>query len=553
MKGIIHNTRILFVLLLFCNFGQIYAQQKTATAYEKKKEELLVQVWSKFGQRAAARVSSLSDKTDKEIYKIAEDAELGALLLGYYTPEMQATKWYSQELKKAQKLKTNGDFQREIEKTDKGSIKREIKDTFEKWNQRGEFEKQVDYEERLQIKSQTILVQICIEQIKNKIVGYNNDKDLKMELLPYNADDEFFTVKFSINGIEWQSKITVPIAGAVHFKNNWSSLKSEINKYDWCFVNNSLCPIFITLSDGISKFQFTLPLQNQSEIIFSFDDSGIDNQYLKGFIFKYSNAKAIDLKIAQEKYVKDSLIAHERQIRDLKIAQEKLIKDSLDNIKLETAFQNFNNQLLANPYNIDKIVISNYEKISMGGNNYTTSHYSLNRNYEKIKKEVETTFNSAYSDAKPFFPAKEEFEYYYRQGMNTALEELENRKEKKEEEQKLNYFISKTVLIESTSFQKENKESVGSAVGRRLIGAALSTDIEPLDYTNENEARKTILSEINECRNKSYYLKVLDLVFSANKDLNKEWTKNGEYFSNKAELYEAYISGDYKQILKNKK
>jgi len=39
------------------------------------------------------------------------------------------------------------------------------------------------------------------------------------------------------------------------------------------------------------KYEFPFLLENQSEIIYSFDDFELNNPHLKGFIFKYSNAK----------------------------------------------------------------------------------------------------------------------------------------------------------------------------------------------------------------------------------------------------------------------
>ena len=46
----------------------------------------------------------------------------------------------------------------------------------------------------------------------------------------------------------------------------------------------------------------------------------------------------------------------------------------------------------------------------------------------------------------------------------------------------------------------------------------------------------------------------MDFVIETNNGLNKEWSKNGKFFESKAEFYDAYISSDYKKILKaNKK
>lgn len=539
-------------ILLFC-VSHTIAQQ---TSYEKKIAEITQKYFSicYYGYN---KQLTLVEKAELQMYTDGDEARKFILGLGIINYAMNHTEvevknllaQMDKELKAAEKLKTSIDFQREkdrialaaqaaYEKTDAGSIKKNIKANFELWNQKGEFEKQADYEERLQKQSQNSFTKKCIEQIKNKLRNYHDYYALSKELLPYNADNEFFIVKFKINGIEWQNKLNIPIANAEVFKSNWSNLRSEINDYDWCFVDDTLCPTLITLSDRTSKYKFTLPLQNQKEISYSFDDLGIDNSYLKGFVFKYSDAKAIDLKIAYEKFVKDSL---------------EIVSY---NNKLEAAYQNYNSQLLANPHNIEKTIISNYQKILNSEDiedNYKNSLNSLNRSYEKIENEIERDFNQAYYSAEQLFPIKEDFERYYTQGKSAFQAEILKRQEKQEEERILNYLKIYSQFIESMDFQKEKKESLGSTMGKRLLNATAGTTISENDYTKENELRENILSIINDNRNKSYYAQVLDFTFATNKDLNKEWTKNGAYFSNKAELYDAYISGSYKQIINNKK
>jgi len=525
------QTLCLFILLFLGGFQEMNAQQQD-TAYEIKKAELIVQLWSKYGQSLTQLVVNTADRLgDEEFIAYARSISGNG-----------AINWYANELRKAQKLKTSVDFKREkeakYEKTDMFSIYKNIKTVFEEWNHKGEFEKHADYEERLLNKSQNAFTQICIEQIKRKIDDYNDYNDLNKELQIYNADNEFFTVKFRINSIEWQSKINVPISDAENFKNKWSGLQLVINDYDWCFVENALCPTLITLTDKSSKYQFTLPLQNKVGITYSFDDFGIDNPFLNGFIFKYFDAKTIELKISREKFVKDSL------------------ETVSYNDKLEKTFKDYNSQLLVNPYNIEKNVISEYQKILKGEDkeeNYKSSLNSLSLDYEGIKKEFEMAFSRAYSNSSQFFPTKEEFEQFYVQGEETLQTEITKRKEKKEEEEILNYLKVNSKFVESLDFKQAKKESVGSAIGRGLLYATLNSNISAKDYTDENKAREDILSLINESSNKSYFILVLDFVFATNKVLNKEWTKNGQYFSNKAELYLAFISGDYKQKLKNKK
>lgn len=46
---------------------------------------------------------------------------------------------------------------------------------------------------------------------------------------------------------------------------------------------------------------------------------------------------------------------------------------------------------------------------------------------------------------------------------------------------------------------------------------------------------------------------LIEMVVGSNTKMLKEWDKNGDYFDDRVEFYEAYISDDYKKILKSKK
>lgn len=95
-------------------------------------------------------------------------------------------------------------------------------------------------------------------------------------------------------------------------------------------------------------------------------------------------------------------------------------------------------------------------------------------------------------------------------------------------------------------FQKEKKETIGSAFVSGYTGTYT-------DYSKINADRKKILSAICDSQTKSYYSQVIDFVIKTNKGLNKEWSKNGQFFESKDEFYNAYLSDDYKKILKESK
>lgn len=528
------------IMLLSISFNVGHAQQRQ-TAYEKKKDELIVIVWAKFGQDGARYVSSFSDKTDQEVYKSVEGIDAAALLLGRYTIGMQSMKWYATELKQLESLKTNVDLKREIEranyiktqqeqelyeKTDIGAMKKDIKLAFEQWNKKGEFEKESDYAIRLKRQSQNAFDSICTDKIKDKI----KDKDSyywKKELSPYNSEREYFTASFRINDLTWQSNINVPITNAQSFKNDWSDLKFKVDDYDWCIVNNNLCPILVTLGtyNEKSNYKFPVSLQNQSEILYVYDELKIVNPYLSGYTYKYSNAKAIA----------------EQQI------SEKNRLDSLElvtfNQRLDSVFNGYNSQLLQNSHNVDRILLKGYNKITNGedrANSFNRSVSFMKYELENLKNSIEYQRRNEYSENGSYvFTNESEFESFYIKGKDIYKSEVEKRKV-------LSRLTVYSKTIETIDFQKEAKENIGSAILSSYTGSYTN-------YEETNKMRRDILNTIKSNQNKPYYSQIIDFVVETNKDLNKEWTKNGQYFESKVEFYNAFITADYKLILKNNK
>lgn len=583
-----------FVLLLFgIGFGKMYAQEKTA--YEKKKEELVLQLWSKFGKTIALIVTNTAEhKGDAKFIKDADELKKSgakeiAALYGRSIPEYDATIWLADELKKAQKLKTAVDIKREQDaayaKTDMGHLKSNIQHAFKKWNQKGEFEKEADYEQRLQTQSETAFEQVCVAQIKeaagkcnlNRNSDYPDRTDLQRTLSAYDTESESFSVSFKINGISWQKEIDVPLDEAEAFKKNWNSLTAKIGEYDWCCIENSLCPTLVILENVREKAIYELPLtlNNQSDIAFAFDDFDIENPYLKDFVFSYPNAKK-----------------KEQQLFDA-------YRHQLDSI-----FQNYNRQLLQNPHNTAKETLNSYTEMERNGDkkaNFTKSAYAMKADFEKLNAEIEKQFrqkkpteyvNIFYSsnpDKKPEadklylecrckYPKREDFDLSFIDGKtaNCGCRENEYRENKalfsgktdfdewydkgdpdysfEVERRALYQFLNaNATFLESMDFQQEEKESAGSAIGRTIIGAAIGRPAAGKDYSTENRIRKSILAAIEKGKNAPYYQEVLGVVIEKNKAMNKEWGKNGQKFDNKAAFYEAYISGNYKTILKKMK
>lgn len=568
MKKYIKFIAVVF-LSAYCN--NLLAQEQTE--YEKKNIELLSQVQAKWGNKAVEQINKSIEKLGydnfyEEIAKIEMlySLERGAGNKKYAESatkgiEIEALFWYSKEWKKIKTLITNFDY-----------IKMAIKKEFKQWNKKGEFEKQTDYEERLKNQSESSFADICIQQIKKEIDNIYFSK----ELLPYDSEKEYFNIRFkynrsySTNSLKWQSVLKIPITEAENFKNNF--LDFGIQKYEDKFelYNGWLIPTELTLfrtdeqsnkEQIIEKYDIPIKFQNQKEIAVPFDGLGIDNPYLKGYVF----TKAI---FEQQEY--------ELRLKKEQIAKEKQRLDSLElatlNNRLDSIFNDYNRQLIHNKYNVNKVTLdkdfeatcnfckhyyaywrdnnypnageiesvhkmcvdefgylnsykfkrSYYQEIKhLDTNDFDEQILSLKKKFDKLQKCFECEYLYNYYTNKILFSDKNEFDSFYTQGKDAYSQEIENRTI-------LNYLTLNAQVIESMNLQSDKLVPTGN------------------NYIIKNTLEESL--------NKPYSQQVLDFVIETNKGLNKEWIKNGQLFENKIEFYKAYISENYKKILKaNKK
>lgn len=220
---IIKNSLLSIIIFLF--FNSSYSQQKTV--YEKKVGEINLSFLKKLGV------------SQTQISRAKEMGNIEGMFMGLGIMEKLSTmqglvlmEQYNNELKKAENLKTEVDFKKdkikknkeialqkaieqkkileEYNNSDYSIISKNIKSEFENWTKKGEFEKEADYVNRLQIKSQNVFEEICLKQINEKINNFNVDYNLRKELSTYNSEGEYFMINFKINNVEWQNKINIP-------------------------------------------------------------------------------------------------------------------------------------------------------------------------------------------------------------------------------------------------------------------------------------------------------------------------------------------------------
>ena len=173
---------------------------------------------------------------------------------------------------------------------DREILQKNIKSSFLNWNQKGEFEKQSDYELRKQKESQSKFTEVCIEEIK-KIINSFRSSDLNINLLIYDAENEIFPTVSKFKEKEWENQVRISIDKAQNFKEEeWSNFRWQKEESSWCFISNDIFPSIIYLESSSFDITFKLPLPNQEQITIAFNDLGLENTYLKDFIFNYSLA-----------------------------------------------------------------------------------------------------------------------------------------------------------------------------------------------------------------------------------------------------------------------
>lgn len=179
---------------------------------------------------------------------------------------------------------------KEYENNDRGIIYNNINSTFLNWSQKGEFEKQADYKIRMQEQSESEFIKICVYEIEKEINNSRNF-DLDIQLLRYDAENEIFPIKSKFKAKEWENQVNISIDKAQSFKEKeWSNLQWNREKSNWSFISNVLFPSNIYLESHSFNITLKLPLSNQEEITVIFNDLGIENSYLKNFVFNYSKA-----------------------------------------------------------------------------------------------------------------------------------------------------------------------------------------------------------------------------------------------------------------------
>ena len=185
------------------------------------------------------------------------------------------------------KLEKESNTSKIFDQSDYAITGERIKSRFEKWLKKGEFEKTLDHQKRIEKEAQQVFDKICFEEIERK--------DLSIILKKYNADQEYFPVEITAS---WkgekigEGKLKIPISMAKDFK-QWFNLKSSPNSNifipKWTQINGNFYPtnVFLTL-DNHEKIEVNVPTANSQPIVYSTKELNIQNNNLSPIEFNYT-------------------------------------------------------------------------------------------------------------------------------------------------------------------------------------------------------------------------------------------------------------------------
>lgn len=125
-------------------------------------------------------------------------------------------------------------------------IKEYVEKNINIWQKKGEFEKTSDYQKRVTEESRKAKVLELTKEVCDECLARIQDKELRMSLGEYDADNETFLITSEIGRIV----VPVKIENAPSFKKNWSKIISK-NTYDIVNGKIVLRSALFTLNDKV--------------------------------------------------------------------------------------------------------------------------------------------------------------------------------------------------------------------------------------------------------------------------------------------------------------
>lgn len=231
------------------------------------------------------------------------------------------------------------------------------------------------------------------------------------------------------------------------------------------------------------------------------------------------------------------------------IESEKIYRQGIYNNSIEPYFkvnifkdsQNIKS-LLADKFNL---VEGKDSFILLCNNGHDSVSKYVNKVYSSIKENV-------YADLSDQFDGRQDFDFYYDKGKTILEEELKARKLYTDysniftDRQDFDKFYTQgPIIFESEVDARQFESRVNKYQNLDLKGGEESRKVKIVECINDVTSYKT--------KPASTYQRIIEILIHHNKYAKKEWNKHGAHFSSVILWYEAYVSNQYKNRLKEVK
>ena len=551
--------------LLLCMFAivaciSLFAQQ---TAYEKKVEEICIKYYclGKYGYNGGL---DMSDALSMSMYGAEAAALLSLSNYAIQVDAVQGEKWiksFKKELENATSLMTEADFYKIYLSSQYGRLMNQVKESWGEKYTKDEFETQAQFEARVKKDATKDYDRICT----TVLVRLNSTLSIQFIPKKYDADRAAYNIEivetFQITpGKEESNKYEtwIPMESSLARVYKGDLIDSEsIISVDWVTVGNDIHAQNVSYY-GVrgSKMEYKANLANADLLVFPYDKLKDTYPIIPGYIWKSTDLKdyyseynnqvismvdEYNKKIAKNKYFVstrsdyywfednqyslpiDDKYDEEALINDMEKAKRFMAKDYADLLKtMEKECREYAPLQYIEAYKSEHPEFNAaFETLS---EDYKCYEYRREQLAFFVIDNKTPSVEKCYSKYIYLFNSDKEFEQFYAE-VEDFIGEVARREQ----------------LFQQYELINKNLPKDGSL---SFKGALDGKSPEIVEYVNLLSSLKIV---------ELWYNTTLETIFSSDAKMVKEYSKVADKFENKAEFFDAYVSSDYKTILKNKK
>ena len=559
----------IFILMMLCaSVLSLFAE----TAYEKKVNEIKMEYFLFF------KNGFYSAATMEDYYLISMlggvDGALAMAQLDYglkYPDQMKMmTDRMNKELEQAKSLMSEEDRINEWKKSDYGKMVSLIENNYSAKFRKDEFETKNQYYTRIESAAKELFYEKCTSLYEEL------SKNLEITISPikYDAENQTSTIKitekFKLDENEFKKEFTTTLSLPSHQARNLNEyvvMGNEITKTKWgvidkkeIYVVEAQIPLWLgtgTNKNVPSNYYITISAPNkETSIPLSFNIKQIDSNAPWDLSWNSETiAKQLDLVNKYNKELADSVMVYNR-----KLANNPYFHVSLD-VKINPSIYALNKSCISS--NIEKA----YQTILK---DVKSEYQKLDSSMEKICKTKNPEYHAKiYCSLHPAFAAKVDSVYHdYRckydiyqvaikllanEVFNEPIcqETLYNKYSKlfKSEDEFLQLYdeLSFGDFTQELNNRHEKINNYSEKLNREDFKKLIFLDAK----TSGNPKLMAYIDKYEELKEMCNY--PVSEFINRNTKMLVDFQKTTNYWSSMDEFFEAYISGNYKQILKNKK